>query len=230
MDRPLVTVIIPAYNGEKYLCGAMQSVLKQDYPHIEIWVVDNGSTDRTGAIAQSFPQVLYRRTELADTAIARNLGLSLAKGEYIAFLDQDDLWPSHKISRQVNFLEIQTEYGAVIGLQEMYLEPGYTKPHWLKQAFLNTPQPAYLPSALMIRRSTLEITSEFNTAFPLASDVAWFLKAKHNGIAIGMIEEVLVYRRIHEENTSNNYLSCQKEILSALRNSLDERRGIPIHG
>jgi len=223
-SAPLVSIVIPAHNGEKYLTEAIQSVLNQNYPRYEIWVLDNGSTDNTQYIACSFPQVQYQYEEKANTALARNQGISLAQGEYIAFLDQDDIWVSEKLTKQVSFLEEQKDYEAVVSLQKMYLQPGHTKPHWLKQEFLEKPQSAYLPSALLVRRSTFARTNSFNLSFSLASDVAWFFKAKHEGIKIGMIEEVLIHRRIHNKNTSNEYSQLQKEILSTIHHSLKERR------
>lgn len=224
IQSPLVSVVVAAHNGEKYLKEAIQSVLAQDYPNYEIWVVDNGSTDNTNELVRSFAQIHYKYLEKADTALARNEGILLSKGKYIAFLDQDDTWPSDKLNKQVQFLESNPQYGAVIGLQRMYLEPGCQKPHWLKQTFLERAELAYLPSALMIRKETLDATSHFNAAFPIASDVAWFFKAQHQGIQIGIIHEILVHRRIHGENTSNKYLELQKEILSVIKTSLVERR------
>jgi glycosyltransferase involved in cell wall biosynthesis len=224
VPTPLVSIIIPAYNGELYLREAIESILAQDYKHYEILVLDNGSKDRTAEIAQSFPQVQYTYSEKADTALARNRGVTLARGEYLALLDQDDTWTPDKLTKQVQFLESQQHYGAVIGLQRMYLQAGYSKPHWLKQAFLEKPQFAYLPSALMIRRSAFSITDNFNTAFPFTSDVLWFMKAHHQGIPIGILDEVIVHRRIHEDNASNKHLELQKELLAAIKYSLAERR------
>jgi glycosyltransferase involved in cell wall biosynthesis len=230
MREPLVSIIIPAYNGEKHLGDAIESILNQNYSHYEIWVIDNGSTDKTKQVAHSFPQVNYVYSDIADTAIARNRGISQAQGEYIAFLDQDDTWVKDKLSKQIAFLESQKHYGAVIGLQKMYLEPGYAKPHWLKQSFLENAQPGYLPSALLVRRSTFELTDHFDTAFSFASDVAWFFKATHSGILIGNIDEALVNRRIHDENTSNKCSILQKQILEVIKASLQERRKVKTHG
>lgn len=220
----LVSVIIPAHNGENYLKEAIESILKQSYPHYEILVLDNGSKDQTGHIAKSFSEVNYSYLETADAAMARHQGVLRSQGEYVTFLDQDDTWTPNKLANQVQFLDSHPEYGAVIGYQKMYLQPGIIKPHWLKQLFLEKPQLAYLPSALMVRRSTFLKTHNFNTAFPLASDVAWFFKAHHLKIPIGILQEVVVHRRIHGDNMSNQHIALQKEILSVIKHSLQERR------
>jgi hypothetical protein len=86
-----------------------------------------------------------------------------------------------------------------------------------------------LPSALLVRRSTFELTDHFDTAFSVASDVAWFFKATHSGILIGAIDEVLVNRRIHDDNTSNKCAMLQKQILEVIKASLQERRTVKTH-
>jgi glycosyltransferase involved in cell wall biosynthesis len=221
MSNPLVSIIIPAYNGEQFLTEAIHSILKQDYVNYEILVVNNGSTDRTAAIAQFFSEIKYIDHPKADTATARNLGVSLSRGDYLAFLDQDDTWPIDRLSSAVNFLEMDQTADAVIGLQHIYLQPGCKKPSWLKSCFLEAPQPAYLPSALMVRRN---IFNYFNTAFSFTSDVDWFFKAKDRGISIAILPKVLVNRRIHEENASGNVNTIHKEILTIIKNSLQYRR------
>lgn len=225
IPKPLVSIIIPAYNGEKYLSEAIESVLAQDYLNYEIWLLDNASTDQTKQIGQSFSKVNYIYSNKANTALARHQGVLLARGEYIAFLDQDDTWTSDKLTKQVEFLESNKQYGAVVCQQKIYLQPGTSKPAWLKQQFLETPQSGYLPSALMVRRDTFAITDNFDTAFSQASDVAWFFKAIHQGVLIGTIEEPLTHRRIHHDNASNQYAELHSEILSVIKSSLKFRRG-----
>lgn len=224
MNKPLISIIIAAHNGEAYLAEALQSVLNQTYEPIEILVIDNGSNDRTGQIARSFSSVRYFFSNQADTALARNRGIEEARGEFLAFLDQDDVWTPHKLKKQFSFLETNPQIEGVVCFQKMILQPGHEKPHWLKREFLETEQPAYLPSALLVRRTALEKTTFFDPIYSLSSDVDWFFKAKHTGIQVEMLPEPLVIRRIHRENTSNRCSQIQKEILSVIRSSLQKRR------
>ncbi len=224
MNKPLVSVVIPAHNGELYLGEAIQSVLDQDYPNYELWVIDNGSKDRTSAVVKGFPQAQYRYSEIGNVALARNLGVSLSRGDYIAFLDQDDTWVPEKLTKQVQFLEENRRYGIALGLQKTYLQPGHKKPHWIKQESIDAEQPAYLPSATMVRRHLFEALGDFNPALPLASDAAWVFKAHHAGVQIGLIEEVLIYRRIHSTNDSRHCGALHKDLLSAIHISLKEKR------
>ncbi len=111
-EKPLVSVIIPAYNAEEYVADAIDSALAQTYRPIEIIVADDGSTDGTAAVVQSYNgPVQYHYRENAGPAAARNLGLEHARGEYIAFLDADDLWHPQKVEVQVQTMEEQEGVG-----------------------------------------------------------------------------------------------------------------------
>lgn len=113
---PVVSVIVPVYNGDKYIEACLQSILQQDYPNLEVIVVDDGSTDQTAARVSGFgSSVVYVRQNNSGSAVARNLGVKMARGEFIAFNDGDDLWAPHRLKQQVDFLRSQTEYQAVCG-------------------------------------------------------------------------------------------------------------------
>ena len=116
-DNPLVSVIIPVYNGQEFIRDAVQSALLQTYPNLEVIVVDDGSTDSTRAIVEALAAA-DARVELISqanggVARARNRGISAARGEFIAPLDADDMWAPEKIQRQVARM---AEYGTETGL------------------------------------------------------------------------------------------------------------------
>ena len=123
MSDPRVTVIVAAYNGERFLSETLESVFAQDFDSFEVVFVDDGSQDRTGEIAQSFP-VRYVRQENRGLPVARNAGLALAGGELVAFLDDDDVLTPTKLSVQVRYLDEHPETGCVLGRQEWILEDG----------------------------------------------------------------------------------------------------------
>lgn len=103
---PKVSVVIPVYNGERFLADALQSVVNQTFRDLEIIVVDDGSTDGTGKIVRQFPgPISYHRQENQGAGVARNVGVSLAQGEWVAFLDADDVWYPEKLSVQVECAE-----------------------------------------------------------------------------------------------------------------------------
>lgn len=107
-DKKLISVIMPAYNCAKYISEAIESVLSQTYKNLEIIVVNDGSIDNTEDILQPFTNsglINYFSQENKGPSAARNRGLKEGKGEYVAFLDADDLWNKDKLEKSVNFLE-----------------------------------------------------------------------------------------------------------------------------
>jgi len=115
-NDPLVSVIMPAYNAKLYIEEAIRSVLDQDYPNIELIVIDDGSSDGTAELAESLGErVRVIRQINGGPAAARNKGIADARGELIAFLDADDLWLPGKVSAQVRYLAEHPDVGLVYG-------------------------------------------------------------------------------------------------------------------
>ena len=118
LNQPLVSVIIPAYNAEKFIAKTLESVLSQTYQNIEVLVVDDGSTDTTAEIVKSFTQKDSRVSLLqqsnAGVAAARNLAILKSKGEYIAPLDADDIWYPRNLEKQVKCLNFSASSVGVV--------------------------------------------------------------------------------------------------------------------
>jgi glycosyltransferase involved in cell wall biosynthesis len=112
--KPRVSVIIPVYQGDRFLAEAVESVLNQNFTDYEIIVIDDGSTDNSHAVLQPYyNSIHYVFQENQGVAAARNRGIQIAKGELIAFLDQDDFWLSDKLASQVAYFESQPNLGMV---------------------------------------------------------------------------------------------------------------------
>ena len=123
--NPLVSVIMPAYNARPYIEQAIRSVLDQDYAQIELIVVDDGSNDGTPELAEQFGnRVKVLRQKNAGPAAARNRGFAASQGEFIAFLDADDVWLAGKASMQVRYLQNHSETGLVYGDFKHWRPPG----------------------------------------------------------------------------------------------------------
>lgn len=116
--RPLVSIITPCHNGEKYLSDCIESVLAQTYNNWEMLIVDDGSTDSSSTIIKEYsdktPRIKYFKTEKASgsPALPRNIGMDAAQGQYIAFLDCDDLWLPSKLERQLHLFD--KEHPAIV--------------------------------------------------------------------------------------------------------------------
>lgn len=112
MDSPLVSIITPIYNADKYLEATLTSIQNQTYGHWELILIDDASTDRSSLLARKFytedARIKYERmAQNSGTAVCRNRGIELANGDYIAFLDADDLWVPDKLEMQLEFMQRQ---------------------------------------------------------------------------------------------------------------------------
>lgn len=138
MERELVSVITPCWNGEKYLAETIESVLRQTYPKWEMLIVDDGSSDGSPEIAMSYaqrdPRIRLIRQENAGSAAARNNGIRRCAGQYIALLDADDLWDPDFLEEQLRFLReknavcVYSSYRCIDGSSREILRPVLCKP------------------------------------------------------------------------------------------------------
>lgn len=224
MNDPLVSVILPLYNGERFLESTVNSVRRQTYSRWELIVVDDGSTDGSAGRAASFPDVRLLRRDHGGVARARNIGIEAASGDLIAFIDQDDAWEPEKLELQVEYLQGHPKKGFVIGLQKMVLGEGVSRPLWLKPELLEGPQPGYLPSALLVRRSVFEHIGFFKEDIETASDSDWFFRAKDAGIESGHLNRLLVVRLIHHSNHSHSR-ETTRDLFRVVRDSMRRQRG-----
>ena len=221
---PLVSVVIPVFNGERFLREAVQSVLDQKYSPIEIIIVDDGSTDGTAAVARSLGEtVRYLHQANQGPAAARNRGIEQAQGGLIAFADADDLWPSGKLEVQLPYLVNDPAIEIVMGrIQQVRLSKtvnGQTH----AEEFAEPAFSVNLGSAV-IRKSVFERVGLFDESMRYSEDVDWFMRAREAGAAIITIDVVTLLYRQHEENMTRGKSTSQLNVLKALKRSLDRRR------
>ncbi len=229
MEKPLVSVIIPLYNGERYIVEALESVFKQDYSPFEVIVVDDGSTDQSATLVKTFPQVRYIYQKNQGNAVARNVGISQARGEFCAFLDQDDLWAADKLSVQVDRLIRNPELGFVVGCLLNFLDTDSPPPLQLRRDFLSDAKVAYLPGSLLVRKSVFGRLGLFNPDFRYGSDSDFFFKAKDAKISMEVCPEILLYRRVHAENLSHSIQASNADLLKLIHFSIQrQRQGSPL--
>jgi glycosyltransferase involved in cell wall biosynthesis len=223
LNQPLVTVIIPVYNGQRYLGQALDSVFAQSYGPREVIVVDDGSTDDSAAIARAYPSVHYLYQQNQGPGAARNRALAVAQGELIAFLDQDDTWHLEKLRVQVDYLEQHRQIEAVIAHMQIVLEMGTPWPATLNRDHYRSEPPCYMPSALLTRRTLFAQIGLFNPAYSCSSDSDWFFRVKDAGIPLAVIPQVLLTKRIHPTNQFRDQ-TIVHQTLQAVRSSIHRRR------
>lgn len=223
MSDPLVSVVIPTYNGAQFIAEALHSVRAQEYHPTETIVVDDGSTDASAAIIQAFAGVRYIHQHNQGVGAARNTGVRAATGEFIAFLDQDDRWTPPKLRLQVDYLRQYPEAGGVLAHHQVVLEEATPWPSWLKS---ETPdnQSALMPSTLVVHKSIFEQVGYFNPEYRIASEWEWMARVKQAGITLSVLPEVLVQYRVHTTNASHRRQVLQKELFDIVRRSVERQR------
>jgi glycosyltransferase involved in cell wall biosynthesis len=206
---PLVSVVIPCYNSARYLAETIESVLAQTYVQVEIIVVNDGSTDATGEIAQSYPlQYVYQKN--GGISAARNTGVLHSRGKYVLFLDHDDRLLPKAIEAGVKCLEGQPECAMAVGehryIQADGTEIGYSHKHTvvrdhyeelLEHNFVET------PCSVLHRRSALELSGLFVERVQGAEDYELYLRTARQSPIVTHDTPVAEYR-LHDANISGN--------------------------
>lgn len=230
MGPTMISCIIPVFNGARYLGEAINSVLQQSYRPIEIIVVDDGSTDDTAAVARAYgDQIRYVRQANAGPAAARNHGVALASGQWIAMLDADDLWHPAKLARQMSYFEQDSELAVCATLVRNFWSPDVEAP----------PPSTYHPrlfepwsgggSMLLAQRDVFETVGRFNTELLCSDDGEWWSRMVASGVRRTVIPEVLVFRRLHDANlTRREATRSEQELLELVKVRLDLRRKAPL--
>ena len=229
-STPLISCIVPVFNGERYLSEALDSIIHQTCRWTpEIIVVDDGSTDGSATVVGKYADsVRYIRQDNKGPATARNRGLQEAQGQFVGFLDQDDLWHSEKLERQMaRFadrpdLDLCVTHAAVFFASELGV-----KAVQFRNPRLSRPQPGYLMGTLLARRIVFEAVGLLNPGLRYGDAADWFVRAADLGLKMELLPEVLMHHRIHEGNYSRlNIAASQYEFLEILKASLDRRRAV----
>jgi Glycosyl transferase family 2 len=223
---PLVSVIVPVRDGERFLAEAIESVLAQDYAPLELIVVDDGSVDGSARIAGSYQQVRLLRLPGHGVAAARNAGVEAASGELLAFLDQDDVWSPRKLNLQVAALLADQSLAFALGHQRLFLEPGTPPPAWLSVSELDGEHVGHFPGTLLVRRRAFERVGGFDQDAVPAEGADWFMRAAELGLRRAIVPELVLSKRVHDANQSGDMSGARRQVLRAIKGSLDRRRSV----
>ena len=220
----LVSVVIPVYNGERFLREAVDSVLRQKYSPVEIIIIDDGSTDGTANVTRSLPEpVRYLRQSNQGPAAARNRGIEHAQGSLLAFADADDLWPADKLELQLPFFMNDPAVDIVMGRIQQVLLSETADGQTQSTEFAEPTFSVNLGSAI-IRKSVFDRVGLFDETMRYSEDVDWFMRAREAGAAIKTIDAVTLLYRQHEQNMTRGKSTSELNVLKALKKSLDRRR------
>jgi glycosyltransferase involved in cell wall biosynthesis len=211
-ESPLVSIIMNCLNGEEYLREAIDSVYSQTYPNWEIIFWDNASTDQSAAIAQSYDKKLryFRGDQTVPLGVARNMALEQVQGEYIAFLDCDDLWLPKKLEKQIPFFG-DPDVGLVFSDSSDFYEDGHaqrlydTMPYCTGWCFPKLLSNYFLSiQTVIIRRQVLhDLDMWFDPHIETMEEADLFIRISYNW-NLAMVAEPLARYRFHGSNRTWN--------------------------
>lgn len=229
INKPTVSVIIPTFNGAKWITDAVQSVLNQTFNDFEIVVIDDGSTDNTKDILMPYLKNINLVTHELNLGLpaARNSGIKVAKGEFIAYLDGDDMWKSEKLALQVALLEKHKNVQIVFSNYEPFGDPvdyktGFDRSRILRQlpkkgvgedAYIITKAPLFIDilrdlfpwvSTILLRRECLEKVGLFDEKSRYSGEDWQMCLRLAKYFSFGYIDKCLVKRRERVGSQSKN--------------------------
>ena len=222
--KALASIIVPVYNGERFVAEALDSIFAQDYRPIEVIVVDDGSSDRTPEIVRSIGEIRDLRHPNQGIAATRNAGIREAHGEFIAFLDADDVMLPDKLSVQIKYLSEHPAVGCVLCRHKIFLEPGTPMPAWLIPDRILGDPGGIAPLSAVVRRSSIERAGGFDPAYRVGEGMEWLGRLRAAGVTIAVVPEVLMLRRIHDSNLTHRNRELREALLRGLKGKIDRTR------
>lgn len=215
-----ISVVVAVYDGESFVGDALRSILAQTLPPFEVCVVDDGSRDGTRRVVQSYPTVRYVYQDNAGQAAALNRGVAVTLGNYLAFLDADDVWMHDKLERQRRAFDADPALDVVYGLMRERVLSGAAS----LAAREGRVHPAQLPSAMLIKRAAFERVGGFDPRFTLGSVVDFYARAREAGLREQIVPFVVYERRIHGKNLGIQRADRRSDYLTVVKAAIDRRR------
>lgn len=218
MKKIRTSAIITAFNSEKYIREALESVLRQTLSPDEIILIDDGSTDKTREVVSFCKDIKYFFQENQGPGAARNRGISEASGDFVAFLDADDIWCPQKTEIQNAVFQNDSAAQIVGGYAKNFWSPEFSK----KEEFAEAP--GFLPSALLIRKKIFEKVGLFRTDVRVGEFVDWFGRVEEADLNFKMLPELVLLRRLHDNNLGTRMRGARGDYAAILKDRLLRRR------
>lgn len=229
-EGPLISVIIPVYNGADFLGEAVESIIAQQHPHTEVIMIDDGSTDHTPEVAKAIVEtyrtqisIQYHRQENQGPSASRNTGILRASGEFIAFLDADDLFPADKFAIQLRTFDNDPSLDLVAGrIQYVSLEGAEQRDVKYDpddQALVHV----HLGS-MLVRHGVFDRIGLFDPGLRYSEDVEWWLRIREVPLHFVILHDITLQYRLHANNMTRGLTGINRPFLEALKKSLARRR------
>jgi glycosyltransferase involved in cell wall biosynthesis len=217
----LISVLIGAYNAERYLGEAIESVFAQTHRPLELIVVDDGSDDGTADVAAGYGDRLHLvRQARGGNGAARNRAVAEARGGLLAFLDADDRFTPRKLELQLGVLTTDPAADAVFGNVREFVSPDVEA----APAAESPPRPWPSPNLMLIRRPAFERVGPFSEQLRVGVTVDWYARAVDAGLELRMIPDVVLERRLHDANNGLREAASRGQYLDVIKAALDRRR------
>jgi glycosyltransferase involved in cell wall biosynthesis len=215
-SNPFVSVIIPVHNGEKFISSTIESVLSQSYSNFELIIVNDGSLDSTQEIISEYQKKDNRISVVhqvkSGVSIARNVGINLAKGKYISFLDADDIWLNENLAVKINFLELNSLAFGITSFCEVINE--FNQPSIevkkgdeniiLRDILLWKGNYITIPSGIVFQTDLLKNHGGFNVDLSNNADQEIVMRYLGKGFSFHTLPMVTWHYRQHANNMSSN--------------------------
>jgi glycosyltransferase involved in cell wall biosynthesis len=228
VTAPTITVVMGVYNGKAHVAEAIESVLAQTHPAVELVVVDDGSDDGTaGVVEQWADAVTFVRRPRGGIAAARNTGVEHASGEVLTFLDADDLLLPTALEREWAVLAGDPALDLVSSLVREFLSPDVDD---ATRSRLRPPGPPRFnrqPNGILIRRPSFDRVGPFDPSFTRGVGVDWVARATELDLGWGELPEVLRARRLHADNHGLREATDLVQYVRVMKSALDRRRSEP---
>ena len=219
-----ISVIIPVFNSERFVAEAIDSVVNQTFKPNQIFLVDDGSTDGSATIMKSYPEAIYHYKENGGACSALNVGLKQVTGKFIAFLDSDDYWELDKLGLQMQFLSDNPQYDGVFGNHKRFYEKPQSEITDGELVDSKKVLPARFKGSLLIKKDSFFKVGLFDETIKMGDFLDWYRRAMDIGIQFGMLNKIVLQRRIHDANTSLKDKGEIKDYVKLLKASMDRRR------
>jgi glycosyltransferase involved in cell wall biosynthesis len=225
MAGETISTIIPVFNGEKHLADAIRSALSQSHPPFEVIVVDDGSSDSSAEVAKGFGSMIrYDAQAHRGAGASRNRGVELAHGNFLAFLDADDLWLEDKLSRQLQIFKADQTLDLVFGYVEQFHSPELGEEEKAKIQGHGEILPGYNVDTLLIKKESFARAGAFDDQWRVGEFIDWYLRAIEAGLKSHTLTEVVSRRRLHGRNMMIRERPAMVDYVRIIKASLDRRR------
>jgi glycosyltransferase involved in cell wall biosynthesis len=220
---------MPAFNVAPYIEEALESIIQQHYDPLQLIVIDDGSTDTTAGIVETYrhqfgDRLKYIYQDNSGVSRARNVGLMHARGELIAFLDGDDFWPKDVLTRLAYFLEANPNADGVMGLVSSFMDTSVPFESVAPEQF-SEPYLIGQVGSVLVHSRVLDIVGNFDESLSTGEDGDWFLRIKQKGLPIARTDRLSLYYRLRKGSLMRTETVSQNElVLKILRKSVERHR------